>query len=78
MKHSSERILTTHVCSPPRPKNVTELIFAKDREEKVVLQECSPVLGRWPPMLDHILGHGGFRDLDPELQQFTVDSGRAP
>ncbi len=24
-------------------------------------------------MLDHVLGHGGFRDLDPELQQFTVD-----
>ena len=34
MKHSSERILTTHVGSLPRPKNVTELIFAKDREEK--------------------------------------------
>ncbi len=29
-------------------------------------------------MLDPILGHGGFRDLDPELQQFTVGSGRAP
>ena len=29
-------------------------------------------------MLDHVLGHGGFRDLDPELQQFTVDSGCAP
>ena len=34
MKYSSERILTTHVGSLPRPKNVTELIFAKDREEK--------------------------------------------
>ena len=34
MQHSSERILTTHVGSLPRPKNVTELIFAKDREEK--------------------------------------------
>ncbi len=34
MKHSSERILTTHVGSLPRPKNVTDLIFAKDREEK--------------------------------------------
>jgi len=34
MKHSSERILTTHVGSLPRSKNVTELIFAKDREEK--------------------------------------------
>ena len=34
MKHSSERILTTHVGSLPRSKNVTKLIFAKDREEK--------------------------------------------
>ena len=34
MKHSSERILVTHVGSLPRPKNVTDFIFAKDREEK--------------------------------------------
>ena len=33
MKHSSARILTTHVGSLPRPKKVTELIFAKEREE---------------------------------------------
>ncbi len=33
MKHSSARILTTHVGSLPRPKNVTALIFAKEREE---------------------------------------------
>jgi len=33
VKHSSVRILTTHVGSLPRPKNVTELIFAKEREE---------------------------------------------
>ncbi len=44
----------------------------------MVLKECSPVLGRRPAMLDHVLGHGGFRDLDPELQQFTVDSRCAP
>ena len=25
-------------------------------------------------MLDHVLGYGGFRDLDPELEQFTMDS----
>jgi len=33
MKCSTERILTTHVGSLPRPGNVTELIFAKEREE---------------------------------------------
>ena len=33
MKHSTQRILTTHVGSLPRPEKVTELIFAKEREE---------------------------------------------
>ncbi len=33
MKHSSDRILTTHVGSLPRPKKVADLIFAKEREE---------------------------------------------
>jgi len=29
-------------------------------------------------MLDHVLGYGGFRYLDPELEQFTMDSRRTP
>ncbi len=33
MKYSTQRILTTHVGSLPRPLKVTELIFAKEREE---------------------------------------------
>jgi 5-methyltetrahydropteroyltriglutamate--homocysteine methyltransferase len=33
MKHSTDRILTTHVGSLPRPRKVAELIFAKEREE---------------------------------------------
>jgi 5-methyltetrahydropteroyltriglutamate--homocysteine methyltransferase len=33
MKYSTERTLTTHVGSLPRPEKVTELIFAKEREE---------------------------------------------
>ncbi len=33
MKHSSDRILTTHVGSLPRPKKVADLLFAKEREE---------------------------------------------
>ncbi len=33
MKYSTQRILTTHVGSLPRPGKVTELIFAKEREE---------------------------------------------
>ena len=34
MKHSTDRTLTTHVGSLPRPKKVAELIFAKEREEE--------------------------------------------
>ncbi len=34
MKRSGERILTTHVGSLPRPKDVANLIFAKEREEE--------------------------------------------
>ena len=34
MKYSTQRILTTHVGSLPRPEKVAELIFAKEREEK--------------------------------------------
>ncbi len=33
MKHSTQRILTTHVGSLPRPEKVTELIFARERKE---------------------------------------------
>jgi len=34
MKYSSQRILTTHVGSLPRPEKVAELIFTKEREEE--------------------------------------------
>ena len=33
MKNSTQRILTTHVGSLPRPENVTKLIFAKEQEK---------------------------------------------
>jgi 5-methyltetrahydropteroyltriglutamate--homocysteine methyltransferase len=35
MKLSTDRILTTHVGSLPRPQDVVDLIFAQDREEPV-------------------------------------------
>ena len=34
MKYSTQRILTTHVGSLPRPNKVAELIFAREREEE--------------------------------------------
>ena len=43
----------------------------------MVLKEYSPCLARWFSMPDHVLGNGGFTDLDPELQQFTMGSRRA-
>ena len=33
MKTSTERILTTHVGSMPRPQEVVDLLFAQDRDE---------------------------------------------
>ena len=35
MKRSTDRILTTHVGSLPRPQNVVDLLFAQDRGEPV-------------------------------------------
>lgn len=33
MKHSTDRILTTHVGSLPRPQEVVDLLFAQDRDD---------------------------------------------
>jgi len=35
MKTSTDRVLTTHVGSLPRPQDVTDVVFAKEREEHV-------------------------------------------
>ncbi|MEX0706680.1 MAG: cobalamin-independent methionine synthase II family protein [Woeseia sp.] len=35
MQHSKDRILTTHVGSLPRPESVTNIVFAKERGERV-------------------------------------------
>lgn len=39
MRHSSERILTTHTGSLPRPKELTELVFRKQEGESVAADE---------------------------------------
>ncbi|MEM7283446.1 MAG: cobalamin-independent methionine synthase II family protein [Pseudomonadota bacterium] len=44
MKHSSDHILTTHVGSLPRPASVTEMVFAKEREEPVNEQEFNQTI----------------------------------
>ena len=45
---------------------------------RVIAQKRSPGLRRWPAMADHILGDRRLGDLEPKLEQFTVDAGRTP
>ena len=44
----------------------------------MVGQECPPRLCRRPTTSNEVFGDAGFADVDAELQQFTVNSGRAP
>ena len=46
MKTSSERILTTHVGSLPRPPDVLELLFAQDRGEPYDFATFEPTMQR--------------------------------
>src|SRR3984893_5259733 len=45
---------------------------------RVVTQEGSPSLAGWPSSFDHVLGDARLRDFKPELEQFAVDTWRAP
>ncbi len=45
MRTSTDQILTTHVGSLPRPADVTELVFAREREEAVDDSEFDRVIG---------------------------------
>src|SRR6202166_3242584 len=42
------------------------------------MQEGLTSLAGWPPSFDHVLGDARLRDLKPELEQFAVDTWRAP
>src|SRR2546430_3094069 len=45
---------------------------------RMVAQECPPSL-RWRPSApDHVFGDRGLGDLEPKLQQFTMDAWGAP
>src|SRR6516225_5536088 len=46
MKTSTDRILTTHVGSLPRPQEVVDFIFAEDRGETFDRQKYDSALGR--------------------------------
>src|ERR1700716_3929282 len=44
----------------------------------MIIQERPPALGRRPPALCHVLGDCGLTDIDAELEEFTVNTRRAP
>src|SRR6516164_10643013 len=44
----------------------------------MIVEKCSPALARWPSRFRHVLCHRGLADIDPELEQFTMDTGRTP
>src|SRR4051795_8643561 len=44
----------------------------------MVVEERFPRLRRRSPAVHHVFAHAGFADVDPELQQFTVDLRSAP
>ena len=45
MKTSTDHVLTTHVGSLPRPADVTDIVFAREREEQVDEAEFDRVIG---------------------------------
>jgi hypothetical protein len=44
----------------------------------MIAQERLPRLARPGPTLGHVLGDGRLCDLDPELEQFAMNTRRAP
>jgi hypothetical protein len=49
-----------------------------DERSDMVVQERSPCLRRRFSTLGQVSRHSPLRDIDPELQKFTVDSRRSP
>ncbi|MBX2825460.1 MAG: cobalamin-independent methionine synthase II family protein [Gammaproteobacteria bacterium] len=45
MRTSTDSVLTTHVGSLPRPQDVTDIVFAKEREEEIDPAEFDRIIG---------------------------------
>jgi hypothetical protein len=45
---------------------------------RVIAEEGLPALRRWPAPSHHVFGDGRLGDFDAELEQLTMDTGRAP
>lgn len=50
----------------------------RSRTIHVVAEECLPILVGIPGTAGHVLGHSGLTDIEAELQEFPVDTRRAP
>jgi hypothetical protein len=44
----------------------------------MIAKEGLPALRQWPPFPGHVFCNRGLADIDPELEQFAVNSRRSP
>ena len=44
----------------------------------MIAKKGLPALRRWPPSLGHVFCNRGLANIDPELEQFAMNSGRSP
>src|ERR1041385_2183713 len=65
------------VEKPERSADDDEHIQGGDAVD-MVPQECPPSRGWGFGSFDHVLGHRGLADADPELEEFTVDPRCTP
>jgi hypothetical protein len=62
---------------PERDRGNHEEI-GRDQALHVVLQKCAPILRRWSPVSDQVLGNRGLRQLEFQFQQLSVNPWSAP
>src|SRR6516164_7300474 len=44
----------------------------------MIVEKRFPALARWPSRFRHVLCRRGLADINPELEQFTMDTGHTP
>ena len=78
--HDSSAMMFQHNKHEQKPETQCGNNEEIDRDKLLgmIVQECPPRLGRRLVVSRHVFGSRGFRHLDPEFQQFPVDSGRTP
>ena len=78
--HDSSAMMLKHNKHELEPETQRGHCEENDRDKLLgmIFQEGPPRLGRRLAVSRHVCGDGGFRYLDPEFQQFPVNSGRTP